>query len=66
MHARSVRVVVRVGDYKQDSYYGPGVGVVDFAPLDNDAIALRRELWLSTDRAYKIASEALASKKGST
>ncbi|MGA8037508.1 MAG: metallopeptidase TldD-related protein [Candidatus Acidiferrales bacterium] len=63
VHARSVRVVVRVGDYKQDSYYGPGVGVVDFAPLDNDAIALRRELWLSTDRAYKIASEALASKK---
>ena len=63
VHARTVRVVVRVGDYKQDSYYGPGVGVVDFAPLDNDAVALRRELWLSTDRAYKIASEALASKK---
>jgi predicted Zn-dependent protease len=39
------------------------VGVVDFAPLDNDAVALRRELWISTDRAYKIASEALASKK---
>jgi predicted Zn-dependent protease len=63
VHARTVRVVVRVGDYKQDSYYGPGVGVVDFAPLDDDAIALRRELWLSTDRAYKIANEALASKK---
>jgi TldD protein len=63
VHARTVRVVVRVGDYKQDSFYGPGVGVVDFAPLDNDATALRRELWLSTDRAYKVASEALASKK---
>lgn len=63
VHARTVRVVVRVGDYKQDSYYGPGVGVVDFAPLDDDAVALRRELWLSTDRAYKIANEALASKK---
>ena len=23
-HTRIVRVVVRVGDYKQDSYYGPG------------------------------------------
>ena len=45
VHARSVRIVVRVGDYKQDSYYGPGVGVVDFAPLDNDEAALRRELW---------------------
>jgi TldD protein len=62
-HARSLRVVVRVGDYKQDSYYGPGTGVVTFAPLDNDAIALRRELWIATDRAYKSASEALASKK---
>ena len=63
MHARSLRVVVRVGDYKQDSYYGPGTGLVTFAPSDNDSIALRRELWLATDRAYKAASEALASKK---
>ena len=63
VHARSLRVVVRVGDYKQDSYYGPGTGVVNIAPRDDDAIALRRELWLATDRAYKIASEALASKK---
>jgi TldD protein len=63
VHARSLRVVVRVGDYKQDSYYGPGTGVVSFAPIDNDAIALRRELWIATDRAYKSASEALASKK---
>jgi TldD protein len=60
---RGVRVVVRVGDYKQDSYYGPGVGVVEFAPLDDDDIALRRQLWMATDRAYKMASEALASKK---
>ncbi|HXO00301.1 MAG TPA: metallopeptidase TldD-related protein [Candidatus Acidoferrales bacterium] len=63
VHVRSVRVVVRVGDYKQDSYYGPGVGVVDLAPLDNDSIALRRQLWNATDRAYKMASEALAAKK---
>ena len=63
VHARSLRVVVRVGDYKQDSYYGPGTGVVSFAPIDDDPIALRRELWIATDRAYKSASEALASKK---
>ncbi|MGH9712299.1 MAG: metallopeptidase TldD-related protein [Candidatus Acidiferrales bacterium] len=62
-HARSVRVVVRVGDYKQDSYYGAGMGTVELAPLDNDSIALRRQLWLATDQAYKQASEALASKK---
>ncbi len=62
-HIRSVRVVVRVGDYKQDSYYQRGMGVVDFAPVDHDAIALRRQLWSATDRAYKAASEALATKK---
>jgi predicted Zn-dependent protease len=63
VHVRSIRVVVRVGEYKQDSYYGPGIGVVDLAPLDNDSIALRRQLWNATDRAYKAASEAFASKE---
>src|SRR6202021_1953732 len=63
VHGRSLRVVVRVGDYKQDSYYGPGTGMVTFAPRDDDSIALRRELWLATDRAHKIANEALANKK---
>jgi microcin-processing metallopeptidase PmbA/TldD-like protein len=62
-HGRSARVVVRVGDYKQDSYYGPGTGFVDLAPLDNDPIALRHQLWLATDQAYKAASQALAAKK---
>ena len=62
-HARSVRVVVRVGDYKQDSYYGPGIGAVNFGPIDNDPIALRWQLWIATDQAYKAASEALAQKK---
>ena len=62
-HARSIRVVVRVGDYKQDSYFGPGLGAADIAPLDNDPIALRRELWAATDEAYKAASQALAIKK---
>jgi len=60
---RSARVVVRVGDYKQDSYFGPGTGYVDLAPLDNNPIALRHQLWLATDQAYKAASQALASKK---
>jgi TldD protein len=59
-HARSIRVVVRVGDYKQDSYFGPGVGAVDLAPLENDPIALRRQRWNATDGAYKRACEALA------
>src|ERR1700675_4022902 len=62
-HQRIARVVVRVGDYKQDSYFGQGMGSVDLAPLDDDSIALRRQLWLATDQAYKAASEALANKK---
>ncbi len=61
--ARGLRVIVRVGDYKQDSYYGPGTGVSDLAPIDNDIMALRRALWLATDRAYKAANQALSSKQ---
>jgi len=63
VHTRVIRVVVRVGDYKQDSYFGPGVGVSSFAPIDDDPVALRWQLWLATDTAYKAASEALAMKK---
>ncbi len=60
----TLRVVVRVGDYKQDSYApGAGQGVADLAPLDNDPVALRRALWLATDGAYKAATQALAGKK---
>jgi len=60
---RFLRVVVRLGDYKQDSYYGAGEGTVDMVPLDGDEFALRHRLWLATDRAYKAAGEALAAKQ---
>ena len=60
---RMLRIVVRVGDYKQDSYFGPGEGVVDVGPLDDDEGSLRHQLWLGTDRAYKAASEALTAKQ---
>ncbi len=60
---RFLRVVVRVGDYKQDSYFGLGEGSLDFMPLDNDMLALRHELWLATDRAYKAAAESLTAKQ---
>src|SRR5258708_38034052 len=33
------------------------------SPLDNDPIALRRQLWLATDQAYKAAGQALAEKQ---
>jgi TldD protein len=60
---RFVRVVVRVGEYKQDSYFGHGEGTVDIMPLDNDLLALRHQLWLATDRAYKAAAESLTAKQ---
>ena len=52
---RLVRVVVRIGDYKQDSYFGQGMGTLDVMPTDNDEMALRHQLWLATDKAYKAA-----------
>ncbi len=60
---RMLRIVVRVGTYKQDSYYGPGEGVVDVGPLDDDEAVLRHQLWLGTDRAYKAATEAFTAKQ---
>jgi microcin-processing metallopeptidase PmbA/TldD-like protein len=60
---RFLRVVVRIGDYKQDSYYGGGQGSVDLIPLDDDVYAIRHRVWLATDRAYKAAGEALSAKQ---
>jgi predicted Zn-dependent protease len=61
-HLRVLRVVVRIGDYKQDSFYGQGMGTASILPLDDDAIALRRQIWLLTDEAYKSAADAYAEK----
>src|SRR5262249_27385841 len=61
-HIRVLRVVVRIGNYKQDSYYNQGVGSATILPLDNDPIALRRQIWLLTDEAYKSAADAYAEK----
>jgi len=63
LRGRLLRVVVRVGDYKQDSFYGTGEGVVDLIPLDDDEYAIRHRVWLATDRAYKAAGEAFSAKQ---
>ena len=63
LHYRVLRVVVRIGDYKQDSFYVRGQGEATILPLDNDPIALRRQIWLATDDAYKAAGQALAEKQ---
>src|ERR1700743_122877 len=60
---RLVRVVVRIGDYKQDSYFGEGMGALETMPSDNDELALRRQLWLATDKAYKAALSGLTEKQ---
>ena len=59
---RVLRVVVRIGDYKLDSYYNRGVGSASILSLDDDPIALRRQIWLLTDEAYKSAADAYAEK----
>jgi TldD protein len=60
---RFLRVVVRIGDYKQDSYFGQGEGTVEIMPIDDDVLALRHQLWLATDRAYKTAAQSLTTKQ---
>jgi TldD protein len=61
-HLRVLRVVVRLGNYKQDSFYGQGVGNASILTTDNDTVALRRQIWLLTDEAYKSAADAYAEK----
>ena len=63
IHVRVLRVVVRIGNYMQDSYFGRGQGESSILPLDNDPIALRHQIWLATDDAYKAAGQALAEKQ---
>ncbi|HWX38064.1 MAG TPA: TldD/PmbA family protein [Candidatus Sulfotelmatobacter sp.] len=60
---RMIRAVVRLGDYKLDSFFNAGQGVSDILPLDNDELAIRHQVWLATDQAYKRASEAFSNKK---
>jgi hypothetical protein len=69
--SRTLRVEVRVGDYTFDSSrfvlqgFGGGmfVGETVLAPLDDDYDAMRREIWLTTDSAYKRAINTFARKK---
>jgi TldD protein len=63
MRLRLLRAVVRLGDYKLDSFFNAGQGVSDILPLDNDELAIRHTVWLATDQAYKRAGEAFSNKK---
>ncbi len=65
---RSLSVEVRVGDYDFDntnfraSRFGGFRGRAGL-PLDDDYKALRRQIWLATDRMYKQAVEDLSGKR---
>ena len=60
---RFITVIVRVGDYTNDSDLGFGMGEYDILATDDDETALRRTLWLATDRAYKNALQMLSAKE---
>lgn len=64
---RLVRSEVRVGDATVDSSNYAGFGEPDGVgsrrlPVEDNALAIRREVWLSTDSAYKNAVETLSRK----
>ena len=63
IRARLLTVNVRVGNYKHDNTLMPGAGQVEMVALDGDAYALRRSIWLATDRAYKQALKSYATKQ---
>jgi predicted Zn-dependent protease len=71
-HSRTLHVGVRVGEYGFDSSrfitQDRGAGVVPSltdltVPLDDNYAAIRRQIWLATDAAYKRAVSVFAKKK---
>ena len=67
--SRPLRAEVRVGSYESDntnfSTFGDDPSGLSGASLviDDDAVALARDLWIVTDDAYKSAVEGLATKE---
>ena len=60
---RLLRTDVRVGSPAFDNTnFEPGAKI-DALPIEDDYASLRRELWLRTDEAYKIALELYARKR---
>ncbi|MGE5802986.1 MAG: metallopeptidase TldD-related protein [Gemmatimonadota bacterium] len=73
--SRRLSVELRVGDYTFDNSNFLGMprsfagmigdldGSMGELPLDDDYAALRRQVWLATDQAYKVAVTELAQKR---
>jgi len=60
---RILRTDLRVGDPSFDNTNVEAGAKVETVPIEDDYAALRRELWLRTDEAYKAALETLARKR---
>ena len=71
MHRRTVKVELRVGDYQLDNTnfmssrtFGAdmfsGIGE---APIDDNYLEIRRQLWMATDRQYKRALQDISAKR---
>ena len=61
-----LRTDVRVGDAQFDNSNFEGGPQVEAVPIEDDYAALRRELWLRTDEAYKSAVETVARKRAAS
>lgn len=68
-HARVLRADVRVGDYAFDSSrflaggFGGAIGALGLLPTDDNDFVMRRQIWLTSDAAYKNAVQVFARKK---
>lgn len=60
---RLLRTEIRVGDANFDNSNFEGGTQVEAIPIEDDYAALRREIWLRSDEAYKNAVETLARKR---
>ncbi len=61
---RTLLTQIRVGDYVFDNTEFAGPSIIPTSMVeDEDYFALRRDIWLASDGAYKQAVEALAAKK---
>ncbi|MEJ7606428.1 MAG: hypothetical protein WKF37_09195 [Bryobacteraceae bacterium] len=68
---RLLDVSVRVGTPKLDSYHSargerPQFGGASPLPIENSAAAIRRRLWMDTDRSYRAGAQRLINLRTST
>jgi predicted Zn-dependent protease len=70
-HSRILDLTMRVGNNKLDNYHTTGGERPKFTSaslitLDDNPAAIKRRLWLETDRSYRAASQRLINLKTST